>query len=225
MIIRFLQITTFLFGGIFTNQILSQENSISYGIQIEVGISETEPFVDFGNRKVNYSYNLGGQIEKSLAKNYSIELAILFVQINSISSGINGKVRFLSQEVEGIRMGESKVYKSFIGIPIQVYKQINRFQIGAGFQTNLYLKGKSINDGIVRYNSGVEEQILMAINRKYQNRIDIGSRLGINYRINEKIDFGLSWHRNIFTMSNNKIWKYKDSFHQILFRTKINLSE
>lgn len=165
------------------------------------------PIIIGPKEKFSFSGNVGIYFEKNIGHKSSVGIEVLWVQIegkniwnNKVLTTYNGQ----EKEVIGVISEKSALHASYIGIPVYYQLELGKFGIKGGFQSMILIFANS------NYKAEGElhgEPYKTESTRKYINldRMDIGPKVGLDYRLNEKIQLRADYYHGLTDITTDLI--------------------
>lgn len=159
-----------------------------------------------GDYKVKFtlSGNLGLFLEKKIGQKSSLGIEALWVQIEGkeVSNDVE-LTAYNGQELEviGIISSKSTIHSSYLGIPVFYRFEFGRIEIKGGFQPMLFLFASSN----YKANGEIYGEPYEAESAKKDikfDRIDIGPKVGIDFRLNEKFRLRTDYYHGLLGITS-----------------------
>lgn len=193
-----------------------QSQNLITGATGNIGFSKvTSNLPISGDYKVQFtmSGNLGMFIEKKVGQKSSLGVEALWVQIEGKEVTENKTLTaFNAQELEviGVISDKSRLHSSYVGIPFFYRHEVWKLGIKVGVQPMIFMFASSKYEayGTV-YNEPYEAESEMK-DIKF-DRIDIGPKIGIDYRLNEKLRLRADYYHGLIDITPDEFpWQRKN---------------
>lgn len=183
-----------------------------------IGLSKvTSDLPISGDYKVKFtlSGNLGMFLEKKIGQKSSLGIEALWVQIEGKEiTDDKALTVFNGQELEviGVISDKSTLHSSYVGIPVYYRFEFGKIGIKGGFQSMIFLFASSNYEANGEINGEPYEAKSEMKDIKF-DRIDIGPKVGIDYRLNKKLRLRADYYHgftDITITSDEFSWQRKN---------------
>jgi len=161
-----------------------------------------------GDYKVKFAFsgNLGMFLEKKIGRKSSFGIEALWVQIEGREITSNKSLTaFNGQELEviGVISDKSTLHSSYIGIPVYYRFELGKIGIKGGFQSMMFLFASSNYEANGEIN-GESYEAENEVKDIEFDRIDIGPKIGIDYRLNEKFRLRADYYHGLIDITSDE---------------------
>lgn len=168
-----------------------------------------------GDYKVKFtlSGNLGMFLEKKIGQKSSLGIEALWVQIEGKEITVNKALTaFNGQELEviGVISDKSTLHSSYVGIPVYYRFEFGKIGIKGGFQSMIFLFASSNYEASGEiYGEPYEAESEMK-DIKF-DRIDIGPKVGVDYRLNDKFRLRADYYHGLTDITSDEFpWERRN---------------
>ena len=176
-------------------------------------VTSFSPILKGREEKFSLSGNVGIFFEKNIGRKSSVGMEVLWVQIEGKDIW-NDKVLTTSngqeKEVVGVISEKSALHASYVGIPVYYQIELGKIGIKGGFQTMILIFASSNYkaDGELHGKPYTTES---TTNNIKLDRIDIGPKVGVDYRLNEKFQLRADYYHGLTDITNDLLsWQKRN---------------
>lgn len=162
-------------------------------------VTSNSPISEYNKEKFTFSGNSGIFFEKKIGQKSSLGIEVLWVQIegknvwnDKVLTILNGQER----EVVGVISEKSTLHSSYIGLPVYYQFELGKFGIKGGVQSMIFLFASSNYEAVGELNGKPYETTSSNKDVKL-DRIDIGPKVGFDYRFNEKFEIRIDYYHGL----------------------------
>ncbi len=197
-------LTLFLMIGVYT----AKSQKLILGATGNLGfskVSKNTTIYPDPEKRFAVSGNLGLFLEKKVGPKSSFGVEALWVQIEGLTAREN-KATFIidryQQDLELISIITDRVrlHSSYIGIPIYYRLESNGLGLKVGFQSMLLLSA-SLNYEASGVRGGEPFEYELDVEDLELNRLDIGPKVGIDYRLGPKLLIRADYYHGLNNMT------------------------
>lgn len=194
----------------------AKSQSLIIGGTGNIGLSKvTSNLPTSGDNKIKFtlSGNLGMFLEKKIGQKSSLGIEALWVQIEGKEVTENiGITVFNGQELEviGVISDNTTLHSSYVGVPVYYRFELGRIGIKGGVQPMFFLFASSNYkaNGEIGGEPYEEQNNMKGI--KF-DQIDIGPKVGIDYRLNEKIRLRADYYHGLTNITSDEFpWERRN---------------
>lgn len=156
--------------------------------------------------KFTLSGNLGMFLEKKIGQKSSLGIEAIWVQIEGKEitddielTGINGQ----DIEVIGVISDRSTLHSSYVGIPVYYRIEFGKIGIKGGFQSMIFLFASSNYEANGEINGEPYEADSEMKDIEF-DRIDIGPKVGVDYRLNGKFRLRVDYYHGLTDITSDE---------------------
>ena len=168
-----------------------------------------------GDYKVKFtlSGNLGMFLEKKIGQKSSLGIEAIWVQIEGKEiTNDKALTAFNGQELEviGIISDKSTLHSSYVGIPIYYRIKFGKIGIKGGFQPMIFLFASSNYEANGEINGEQYEAESEMTDIEF-DRIDVGPKIGIDYRLNNKFRIRADYYHGLTDITSDEFpWQRRN---------------
>lgn len=163
--------------------------------------------------KFTHSANLGMFLEKKIGQKSLLGVEALWVQIEGKEITDNKALTaFNGQEIVifGVISDKSTLHSSYVGIPVYYRFVFRKIGIKGGFQSMIFLFASSNYEANGEVN-GIPYEAESEMKDIEFDRIDIGPKVGIDYRLNEKFRLRADYYHGLTDITSDEFpWERRN---------------